>query len=80
MKYRTTLGIYRDMLQFCADSSRTRTKVMYGSQISYAQVKAHLPELISAGLIKMENNQYFTTPKGYEYIETFSKLEKFLEA
>ena len=80
MTYRTTLEIHRDILQVCADDSRTRTKVMYGCQLSYAQVKSHLPTLVSAGLLREDGSKYFITDKGYEYIETFKKIEKLLNS
>jgi predicted transcriptional regulator len=68
---RRSLDIVRDMLVAASVSVR-KTRIMYQTNLNYAQVKKYLHNLIERGLLKHDGEScYLTTEKGLEFLELY---------
>jgi len=60
----------------------SKTQIMYGANLSFAELKAYLPFLIKLKLIettkKDEKVIYKTTPRGARYIERYEEIRRLL--
>ena len=76
MKYRSRTDIVCQILQ-TANGGTTKTRIMYGAYLSYAQLKEYLGTLIENGLVEFESesNTYRTSPKGLRFIQMYEKIE-----
>ncbi len=75
---RGKLTIIAEILLFC-DQQKTKTSIMYNANLNYCQLKKHLDTLTSQGLLEKKQNKYFTTGKGYRYLELFAQLNDLLD-
>jgi len=75
MKYRSRTDIVSQMLE-TANGGASKTKIMYGAYLSYAQLKEYLIVLTEGGLIEFQPNEqkYKTTEKGLKFIKTYSQI------
>jgi len=51
---------------------------MYNTNLNYAQLQIHLSYLTSLGMLMREQGRYFTTDKGYRFLELFAELQDIL--
>ena len=63
----------------CCSQQKTKTKIMYSTNLNYAQLKRHLKSLTSQGLLTISKNKYATTRKGHRFLELFSQLNTMLK-
>jgi predicted transcriptional regulator len=77
MKYRSRTEIAAHIL-IAANSGITKTKLMYTTFISYNQLIQYLAFLKQNGLLTHDevSMTFRTTPKGYEFIDTYNKLNE----
>jgi predicted transcriptional regulator len=68
--------IMAEILYYC--SQQTKTKIVYSTNLNYAQLKRHLKSLTSQGLLATDKNKYATTRKGHRFLELFSQLNTML--
>jgi predicted transcriptional regulator len=55
----------------------TKTKIMYRSFLSYAQLKEYIEVLLANGLLELDENQIFkTTEKGMRFLRVYQELDK----
>ena len=75
MKYRSRTDIIAMILQ-AATKGATKTRIMYSSYLSYAQVKEYLSFLIDKGLIRYEEGSglYKLSQKGEELIRVYEDV------
>lgn len=76
MKYRSRTEIVTNILA-CANGNRaTKTRIMYTSFLSYAQLKEYLAIVIENGLLSFEpaSQTYQTTAKGLQFLKLSEKL------
>jgi predicted transcriptional regulator len=64
---RGRLEIIAEILLLC-EQSKALTHIMYKTNLNYAQVKKHLKDLTSKGLLIQFKNGYITSEKGYEVL------------
>jgi predicted transcriptional regulator len=59
----------------------TKSKIMYGSYLSYTQLDEYLPLLIEKELIEYQKSEhtYRTTAKGLHYLNVFDGIRRFLK-
>jgi predicted transcriptional regulator len=80
-KRRNRLYIIADILTLAKEGS-LKTKIMYGANLSFAQLNEYLSFLIKLQLLKIhdENGKqvYRTTTKGCEYIEKYKDISSLL--
>ena len=74
---RGRMEIIAEILLFCSQQ-RAKTKIMYNSNLNYAQLKSHLRSLTAQGLLTTNKGQYATTQKGYRFLTLFAQLHDML--
>ena len=80
MKYRSRTEITVLILE-AANGGATKTKIMYKSFLSYAQLKEYFTMLIENGLIEYEEkilNMYRTTEKGLRLLKIYNQIEEII--
>ena len=75
---RGKLDIIAEILLYC-DQQKTKTSIMYNTNLNYGQLKAHMSALTSQGLLVKKQNKYSTTDKGYRFLELFVQLNDLLD-
>jgi predicted transcriptional regulator len=74
---RGRMEIMAEILLFCSQQ-KAKTKIMYKINLNYAQLKKHLKDLTTNGLLTKEMDKYTTTLKGYRFLELFVQLHDLL--
>ena len=79
MKYRSRTEITVLILE-AGNGGATKTKIMYKSFLSYAQLKEYFTMLIENGLLEYEDglNMYRTTEKGLRLLKIYNQIEEIL--
>lgn len=79
MKYRSRSEIIAMILQ-AANKGATKTRIMYGAYLSYAQVQEYLGFLQQKGLLSYEEGThlYKLTEKGLYFISAFDKINEII--
>jgi predicted transcriptional regulator len=75
---RGKLDIIAEILLFC-EQQKTKTSIMYNTNLNYAQLKGQMDSLTSQGLLVKNVNKYLTTEKGYRFLEVFAQLNDLLD-
>ncbi len=75
---RGKLDIIAEILLFC-EQQKTKTSIMYNTNLNYAQLKNHMSSLTTQGLLAKKTNKYLTTDKGYRFLELFAQLNDLLD-
>ena len=77
MKYRSRTDIISTILQ-TANRGATKTRIMYGAYLSYAQVKEYLAFLLEKGLLKYESGTalYKLTDRGVDFLRASEEMEQ----
>jgi predicted transcriptional regulator len=80
MKNRSRTEIAGSILE-SANGGATKTKIMYKSFLSYAQLKEYLSVLIENNLIEcLEGTQtYKTTEKGLNFLKMYNEIGELLQ-
>ena len=75
MKYRSRTDIVSQILE-AANGGTTKTKIMYGAYLSYAQLKEYLSVLVENGLIEYQKTEqkYRTTQKGLQFVKSYDQI------
>lgn len=76
---RGKLDIISEILLFC-EQQKTKTCIMYNTNLNYAQLKNHMDSLTAQGLLAKKANKYITTEKGYRFLELFAQLNDLLDS
>ncbi len=75
---RGKLDIIAEILLFC-EQQKTKTSIMYNTNLNYSQLKNHIESLTTQGLLIKQANKYLTTDKGYHFLELFAQLNDLLD-
>ena len=81
MGYRSRTEIVCHILDAANGGGVTKTKIMYTSFLSYAQLKEYLSLLTENNLIEyLDGTQTFkTTEKGLNYLKTYNEIGELLQ-
>ena len=76
MKYRSRLGIASNILEVAQAGNATKTRLMYGSFLSFAQINEYLTFLLANGLVAKneETRIYSLTEKGTRFLHIYDDL------
>jgi predicted transcriptional regulator len=78
MKYRSRNDIISEILDAAngGGGGLTKTKIMYQTFLSYAQMKEYLTELTESGLLNydVDTRQFKTTEKGLRLLDTYNQM------
>jgi predicted transcriptional regulator len=79
MKYRSRSEIIAMILQ-AANNGATKTRIMYGAYLSYAQVKEYLEFLQTKDLLRYEQGTqlYKLTDKGLHFLRAFDQISQII--
>ena len=80
MKYRSRTDIIAAILQAVVNGA-TKTRIMYGAYLSYAQIKEYLAFLLEKGLIRYEDGTqlYKLTEKGMLLLRTYESISEMVD-
>ncbi|MGD6808757.1 MAG: winged helix-turn-helix domain-containing protein [Candidatus Bathyarchaeia archaeon] len=76
---RGRLEISAEILIFC-EQPKTKTSIMYNANLNYAQLKRHMSVLTTQKLLAKKTNRYFTTERGHEFLDLFSRLNSLVDS
>jgi predicted transcriptional regulator len=76
MKYRSRLAIASNILQVAQAGNATKTRLMYGSFLSFAQINEYLTFLVANALIIRDDGTrvYALTEKGMRFLRIYADL------
>jgi predicted transcriptional regulator len=79
MKYRSRTDITSQILDV-ASGGATKTKIMYRSYLSYAQLKEYLTVLEENGLLSYNTSDrlFKTTAKGHKFLKIYDQIDSFV--
>jgi predicted transcriptional regulator len=79
LKYRSRTDIIETILRVTVEGA-TKTRIMYGAYLSYAQVKEYLSFLIGKNLVFYEEGTaiYKVTPDGMNLLRTFEGISEMI--
>jgi predicted transcriptional regulator len=75
---RGRLDITAEILMFC-EQPKTKTSIMYNTNLNYAQLKRHMNVLTTQKLLDKKTNLYLTTEKGQEFLDLFFRLNSLVD-
>jgi predicted transcriptional regulator len=78
MKYRSRFEIASIILTAASEGNTTKTRLMYGSFLSFAQINDYLTFLLGNSLISKneETRTYALTEKGMRFLQIYEELTK----
>jgi predicted transcriptional regulator len=79
-KYRSRFEIASTILHVAEDGDATKTKLMYGSFLSFAQINEYLGFLLANELLakEPETRIYTLTEKGMHFLHIYEELSKLI--
>ena len=79
MVKRDRIEIMAEILGLCLEP-RTKTQVMYGTNLSWKMLQHYLSELQSRELLEVHNNstRYVTTKRGLDFLDKWKELKELL--
>jgi predicted transcriptional regulator len=80
LKYRSRADISSEILKV-ADMGASKTKIMYGAYLSFAQLKEYLKMLVDNGMLVFDEKTtlYWTTDVGRNFIRTYERVDRMFE-
>jgi len=81
MAKRISLEIMAEILSLC-EQPQTKTRVMYGTNLSWKMLQKYLSQLQSQGLLEVHHSpvKYATTRKGLRFVEKWIELLDLLQS
>jgi len=79
MVKRDRLEIMAEILGLCSEP-KTKTHVMYGTNLSWKMLQHYLSELQSRGLLEVHDNstRYVTSKRGLDFVEKWKEIKELL--
>jgi predicted transcriptional regulator len=76
---RDRIEIMAEILGLCS-KPKTKTHVMYGTNLSWKMLQYYLSELQTLELLEIHNKstRYVTTKRGTDFVEKWKELQKLL--
>jgi predicted transcriptional regulator len=82
MKYRSRFEIASSILNVAIAGNATKTRLMYGSFLSFAQINEYLTFMLTNALIMKDDATHIYTPteKGLRFLHIYEDLTKLIPA
>lgn len=79
MGKRDRLEIIAAILDLCL-KPRTKTRVMYGTNLSWKMLQHYLAHMQSHGLLEVKNDstKFITTDRGHNFLEKWKELQELM--
>ena len=80
MKYRSKFEIASVILNVALSGNATKTRLMYGSFLSFAQINDYLKFLVANALVSKDKDEstYTLTGKGMQFLRMYEELAKLI--
>ncbi len=80
MKYRSRFAIASNILQVARAGNATKTRLMYGSFLSFAQINDYLEFLLANTLIMRDETShiYSLTEKGVRFLRIYDEITQLI--
>jgi predicted transcriptional regulator len=80
MKYRSRFTIASSILRTAQAGGSTKTRLMYGAYLSFAQINEYLTFLLEKSLMIRDEvtHTYAPTEKGIQFMRMFDKMDKLI--
>jgi predicted transcriptional regulator len=80
MKYRSRFTIASSILRTAQTGGNTKTRLMYGSYLSFGQINEYLKFLLENKLIMkdLETHTYAPTERGIHFLKMVDEMEKLI--
>jgi predicted transcriptional regulator len=80
MKYRSRFEIASTILSTAQNGNATKTRLMYGSFLSFAQINEYLSFLLKNALVSKNDatHMYTLTEKGARFLDMYEELAKLI--
>jgi predicted transcriptional regulator len=76
---RERVEILYDILVKCAERPTSKTRLVYKTNINFQMANLYIRDLYSAGLVENDNNRYYCTQLGMEWLRTMERAIKMVE-
>ncbi len=80
-KNRSRLGVIAAILRVVSGREASKTRIMYGAYVSYAQIREYMPTMLEIGLLKASNEQqslYRIKERGLRFLELYDGLNEMI--
>ncbi len=67
--------IIYDIMEICKNGTK-KTRLMYGANLSYQLQRRYVEELMNKGLIARQEDMYYLTKRGTEFLETLRRYRE----
>jgi predicted transcriptional regulator len=82
MRYRSRIDIISRILEVANGGNVTKSKILYQSFLSYAQMKEYLTVLTKTDLLGYETDTrtFKTTEKGLRFLDVYNQMDGMIKA
>jgi predicted transcriptional regulator len=80
-KNRSRLDVIAAILRVVSGREASKTRIMYGAYVSYAQIREYVPTMLEIGLLKASNDQqslYRIKERGLRFLELYDGLNEMI--
>ena len=80
-KNRSRLDVIAAILRVVSGREASKTRIMYGAYVSYAQIREYMPTMLEIGLLKASNEQqslYKIKERGLRFLELYDGLNEMI--
>jgi len=80
-KNRSRLDVIAAILKVVSGREASKTRIMYGAYVSYAQIREYMPTMLEIGLLKASNEQqslYRIKERGLRFLELYDGLNEMI--
>ena len=80
-KNRSRLDVIAAILRVVSGREASKTRIMYGAYVSYAQIREYMPTMLEIGLLKASNEQqslYRIKERGVRFLELYDGLNEMI--
>jgi predicted transcriptional regulator len=80
-KNRSRLDVIAAILRVVSGREASKTRIMYGAYVSYAQIREYMPTMLEIGLLKTSNEQqslYRIKERGLRFLELYDGLNEMI--
>jgi predicted transcriptional regulator len=80
-KNRSRLDVIAAILRVVSGREASKTRIMYGAYVSYAQIREYMPTMLEIGLLRASNEQqslYRIKERGMRFLELYDGLNEMI--
>ena len=80
-KNRSRLDVIAAILRVVNGREASKTRIMYGAYVSYAQIREYMPTMLEMGLLTISNEQqslYKIRERGLRFLELYDGLNEMI--